>query len=84
MNKNEIWFFANCVEILQISSVSQSVIDDDLLINGVIGADGAMPCSFRIYGAKNSLRSFAAKASRAEDNTDLLVNEFFNEYLKDF
>lgn len=59
-------------------------IDDDLLINGVVGADGAMPRSFRFYGAKNNLRSFASKALRSEDNTGLLINEFFNDFLKDF
>ena len=59
-------------------------IDDDLLINGVIGADSAMPRSFRFYGAKNNLRSFAAKALRSEDSTALLINEFFAEFLKDF
>ena len=58
-------------------------VDDDLQINGVIGADGAMPKSFRIYGAKNNLRSFTAKALRMEDSAELLINEFFHEFLKE-
>lgn len=58
-------------------------IDDDLEINGVVGADGAMPKSFRIYGAKNKIRSFVAKALKSEDTTELLVGEFFREFLKE-
>ena len=58
-------------------------IDEDLLINGVIGADGAMPKSFRIYAPKNRLRSFVAKAMRSEDSSEILINEFFSEYLRE-
>ena len=56
-------------------------IEDDILINGVIGADGAAPKSFRLSGSKNNLRSFVAKALRSEDSGDLLLNEFFNDYV---
>lgn len=58
-------------------------VDDDLQINGVIGADGAMPKSFRIFAGKNNLRSFTAKALRMEDSAELLINEFFHEFLKE-
>lgn len=58
-------------------------IEDDLLIDGVVGAETAMPKSFRIYAAKNSLRSFVAKAMRSEDTITLLLNEFFAEYMKE-
>ncbi|MBP5352392.1 MAG: ATP-binding protein [Alphaproteobacteria bacterium] len=57
-------------------------IEEDLLLNGVVGADGTMPKSFRIYANKNSLRSFVAKALRSDDTT-LLLNEFFAEYMKE-
>lgn len=72
------------LKFTRMEIVLSEFIDDDLLINGVIGADGAMPRTFRIYGAKNSLRSFAAKALRTEDSSDLLITEFFKEYLKEF
>ena len=72
------------LKFTRMEIVLSEYIDDDLLINGVIGADGAMPRSFRIYGNKNNMRSFAAKALRSEDNNDLLINEFFNDYLREF
>jgi len=72
------------LKFARMEIVLSEYVDEDMLINGVVGADGAMPRSFRIYGAKNNLRSFVAKALRSEDNTGLLINEFFNEFLKDF
>lgn len=56
-------------------------IDDDLLIDGVIGADECAPKDFRIHIPKNRLRSFVAKALRGEENADTLLNEFFGEFL---
>ena len=58
-------------------------VENDLLINGVIGADGAMPKSFRIEGGKNTLRSFVAKVLRANDSEELLLNEFFIEFVRE-
>ena len=58
-------------------------VENDLLINGVIGADGAMPKSFRIEGSKNTLRSFVAKVLRASDSEELLLNEFFIEFVRE-
>ena len=58
-------------------------IEDDLLFDGVIGADRAAPRSFRFYAPKNALRSFVAKAMRWEDSSDLLIREVFNEFLKE-
>jgi hypothetical protein len=59
-------------------------VEDDLLINGVIGADGAMPKAFRIEAGKNTLRSFVAKVLRADpDNMELLTNEFFIDFVKE-
>lgn len=57
-------------------------IEEDLLINGVIGAEGAMPKDFRIFMAKNQLRSFVAKALREEDEHEMLLSEFFTNFLK--
>ena len=58
-------------------------VEDDLLINGVVGADGAAPKSFRIYASKNNLRSYVAKVLRMDDVDELLLNEFFTEFLRE-
>ena len=51
-------------------------------MDGVIGADGAIPRSFRIYASKNDLRSFVAQALKKNANLAVLTNEFFSCYLK--
>ena len=56
-------------------------VDEDFLVDGVIGADGAAPKNFRIYIPKNKLRSFVAKAVREDENKQILLTEFFNEYM---
>lgn len=57
-------------------------VNEDFLMDGVIGADGATPKSFRIYVSKNDLRSFMAQAMRKNADLRLLANEFFSNYLK--
>lgn len=57
-------------------------ITDDFLMDGVIGADGATPKSFRIYVSKNDLRSFVAQALRKKADLAVLTNEFFSTYFK--
>ena len=57
-------------------------ITEDFLMEGVIGADGSTPKSFRIYVSKNDLRSFVAQALRKNADLDMLTNEFFSCYLK--
>ena len=57
-------------------------IEDDLIINGVIGSENSAPKDFRIYASKNKLRSFVAKAIKEEGDKESLLNEFFNEYFK--
>ena len=57
-------------------------ISEDFLMDGVIGADGATPKSFRIYVSKNDLRSFVAQALRKNADLAVLANEFFSQYLK--
>ncbi len=54
-------------------------IEDDFLLNGVIGAHGSVPKDFRIHLSKNKLRSFVASVIKTEDK-DALINEFFREY----
>jgi hypothetical protein len=55
-------------------------IDDDLLIDGVIGANEAAPKDFRFYASKNKLRSFVSKAIKKEENEVALVSEFFRDF----
>lgn len=62
--------------------LSPYVEDDDFLLDGVAGADGTAPKSFRLYISKNKLRSFVARALRNEEETAILLNEFFSEFLR--
>lgn len=71
------------LKFTRVEIVLAEFINDDLLVDGVTGAEGAAPKSFRIYGSKNSLRSFVAKAIRSEDSNELLLNEFFIEFLRE-
>lgn len=57
-------------------------VQDDFLMDGVIGAESATPKSFRLYVAKNDLRSFVAQALRKNADLQVLTNEFFSCYLK--
>lgn len=57
-------------------------ISEDFLMDGVIGADGATPRSFRIYASKNDLRSFVAQALKKNTDLAVLTNEFFSNFLK--
>ena len=57
-------------------------ISEDFLMDGVIGADGATPKSFRIFVSKNDLRSFVAQALKKNADLAALTNEFFSNYLR--
>lgn len=57
-------------------------VSEDFLMDGVVGADGATPRSFRFYVSKNDLRSFVAQALRKNADLRVLTNEFFSCYLK--
>lgn len=71
------------IKMTNISIILAEEIDDDFMLEGVIGADASAPKDFRIYASKNKLRSFIAKVFREEKdlNGELLANEFFNEFL---
>jgi len=56
--------------------------EDDFCLDGVIGAESAMPKDFRFFIGKNNLRSFVAKALRDEDSSEVLLAEFFHEFLR--
>ena len=57
-------------------------ISEDFLMDGVVGAEGAIPKSFRLSVSKNDLRSFVAQALRQNADLSVLANEFFSCYLK--
>ena len=56
--------------------------ESDFCFNGVIGAENAMPRDFRFYLSKNDLRSFVAKAFKSEDESHILLAEFFSDFLR--
>lgn len=64
-----------------VNLIFSPFIDEDFLLDGVIGSEGSAPKDFRIYASKNKLRSFVAKVLRQEDENELLLNEFFAEFL---
>lgn len=69
------------VRFANIEIILSPYVEDDFLLDGVIGADGTAPRNFRIYIPKNKLRSFVARAMREDADTVLLLNEFFSEFV---
>jgi len=69
------------LKFTNVDIVLSPLVDEDLLIDGVIGADSAAPKNFRIYIPKNKLRSFTARGLREDENKQALLAEFFNEYV---
>ena len=68
------------VRFANVEIILSPYVEDDFLLDGVIGADGTAPRNFRIYIPKNKLRSFVARAMREDADTALLLNEFFCEF----
>ena len=64
-----------------VDIILSPLADEDLRLDGVIGAEGAAPKNFRIYLPKNKLRSFVARALREDENKQLLLSEFFNDFM---
>lgn len=69
------------VRFANVEIILSPYVEDDFLLDGVIGADGTAPRNFRIYIPKNTLRSFVARAMREDADTVLLLNEFFSEFV---
>lgn len=69
------------IKFTTVNIIFSPYTDEDFLLNGVIGGENTAPKEFRIYIPKNKLRSFVAKCMREEDDKNLLLNEFFNEFL---
>lgn len=68
------------VRFANVEIILSPYVEDDFLLDGVIGADGTAPRNFRIYIPKNKLRSFVARAMREDADTALLLNEFFCDF----
>ena len=69
------------VKFATVEIILSPYIEEDFLLDGVIGADGTAPRNFRIYIPKNKLRSFVARAMREDADTVVLLNEFFVEFM---
>ena len=69
------------VKFVNVEIIFTPYIDEDFLMDGVIGADGTAPRIFRIYIPKNILRSFVARGMREDADANILLNEFFAEYM---
>ena len=69
------------LKFTNIDVILSPLVDEDFLVDGVIGAEGAAPKNFRIYIPKNKLRSFVARAIREDENRQMILAEFFNEYM---
>lgn len=69
------------IKFCNVEIILSPFIDEELFVDGVIGADECAPKDFRIQIPKNRLRSFVAKVLKDEENSEALLNEFFNEFL---
>lgn len=69
------------LKFTNVDVILSPLVDEDFLVDAVIGAEGAAPKNFRIYIPKNKLRSFVARAIREDENKQMLLTEFFNEYM---
>lgn len=69
------------LKFTNVNIILSPLADEDLLLDGVVGADGAAPKNFRIYIPKNKLRSFVARAIRDEEGKQSLLAEFFSSYM---
>ena len=70
------------IKFCNVEIVLSPFVDDDFRLEGVIGANNAMPKDFRIFIPKNKLRSFVAKVIRGDEDYNMIMNEFFNDYFR--
>lgn len=68
------------IRFCNVEIILSPFIEDDFILEGVIGADEAAPKDFRIYIPKNKLRSFVARVIKGEEDKAQLINEFFSDY----
>lgn len=69
------------IRFMSVEILLSLPVDEDFLLDGVIGADGSTPKDFRIYISKNKLRSFISQALNHDTDLQALLNEFFCDFL---
>ena len=70
------------IKFTTVNIILSPYAEEDLMLDGVAGADGTAPKEFRLHVPKNKLRSFVAKVMREEDDDNLLLQEFLSEFLQ--
>ncbi len=68
------------IKFVSVEILLAEPVEDEFLLDGVIGAENSTPKDFRICLSKNKLRSFIAQAIKPDADKQLLVNEFFSEF----
>ena len=68
------------IRFCNVEIVLSPFIEEDFVLEGVIGADESAPKDFRIYIPKNKLRSFVSRVIKGEEDNAQLLNEFFTDY----
>jgi len=71
------------INFVNIDILLYDKVDDDLLFEGVIGAENSLPKDFRLYIPKNQLRSLIAQAIRSECEEELetIKNELYSQFI---
>ena len=70
------------IRFCNVEIILSPYAEEDFQLEGVIGANMAMPRDFRIYIPKNRLRSFVAKVIKGEEDYNLIMNEFFQDFFR--
>ena len=70
------------LKFCNVEIILSPFIESDFLLEGVIGADQAAPRDFRIYIAKNRLRSFVARIIKGDEDKNVVMNEFFADFFR--
>ena len=69
------------IKFMNVEVLLALPVEEDFMLNGVVGADGSTPKDFRICIPKNRLRSFISQALHEGADYQALLNEFFTEFL---
>ncbi len=70
------------IRFTNVDIILSPYIDDDFLLDGVVGSDNASQQNYIIYIPEKQLRSFVARALREEsEDAEMLVNDFFQEFM---
>lgn len=70
------------IKFTTVNIILSPYAEEDLMLDGVAGADGTAPKEFRLHVPKNKLRSFVAKALKEDAGEHILPQEFLSEFLQ--